>query len=306
MRAFFGMLVASAKEWKQDKATRQAAALAYYTMFSLAPLVVIVVTLLGWVYREGDAGALFMEQVVGLVGETGGEAFQAVVESANRPETSAIATVISVVTVLFGATGVFVQLKDALNVVWGVSEKRFSGLKGLVRVRAVALTGVLVVGFLLLVSLFVSTLLSFVTGRFSSDILVVSILIQVMNQIVSVGFIMLLFAFIFKYLPDADVAWKDVWIGALFTSILFNVGKYLIGIYLGNSNVGSSLGAAGSILVVLVWVYYSAQILLFGAEFTQVCSDRYGSNAEREDIRSGRKAERARKRRARQNRKEER
>lgn len=277
MKAFFRLIVEAFKEWRADKASRQAASLAYYTIISLAPLMILVLTLLGWIYRDGDVGAMFMEQAVGLVGESGGEVFQGVVEAANQPETSMLATIVSLVTVAFGATGVFVQLKDALNTAWGITEERFSGLKGLVRVRAVALTGILVIGFLLLVSLFVSTAISAMTSRFSSDAAVWSVIIQILNQIVAVGLIMVLFAFIFKYLPDAKIAWKDVWVGALFTSVLFNIGKYLIGLYLGNSNVGSAFGAAGSLLVVLVWVYYSAQLILLGAEFTQVYTDRYGS-----------------------------
>ena len=152
-------------------------------------------------------------------------------------------------------------------------------MKGLVRVRAISLTGILVIGFLLLVSLFVSTALSAMTARLSSENQIVIFLIQVFNQVISIGLITVLFAFMYKYLPDIKIPWKDVWVGSLFTSILFNMGKYLIGLYLGNSNVGSSFGAAGSILVLLLWVYYSAQLILFGAEFTQVYSDRYGSRA---------------------------
>ena len=277
MKAFFRLIVEAFKEWREDKASRQAASLAYYTIISLAPLMILVLTILGWIYQDGDVGALFMEQAAGLVGESGGEMFEGVVEAANRPEASTMATIVSLVTVAFGATGVFVQLKDSLNTAWGITEERFSGLKGLVRARAIALTGILVIGFLLLVSLFVSTAISSMTSRFSSDAAVMSVIIQILNQIVAVGLIMVLFAFIFKYLPDAEIAWKDVWVGALFTSVLFNIGKYLIGIYLGNSNVGSAFGAAGSLLVVLVWVYYSAQLILFGAEFTQVYTDRYGS-----------------------------
>lgn len=279
MKAFFSMLLASFKEWQRDKASRQAAALSYYTIFSLAPLVVIVLTILGWIYREGDISGMFLRQVAGLVGESGREVFQSIIEAANKPATSTWAAVISLATALFGATGVFVQLKDALNTAWGIKEERFKGLKGLVRVRAVSLTGVLVIGFLLLVSLFISTGISAATARLSSNQAIISVLIQIFNQLVSVGLIMLLFAFIFKFLPDIKVAWKDVWVGALFTSALFNLGKFLIGLYLGNSNVGSSFGAAGSILVLLVWVYYSAQLVLFGAEFTQVYSDRYGSRS---------------------------
>lgn len=277
MKAFFNLLVRSYQEWKKDNAPKQAAALAYYTIFSLAPLVTIIITLMGWIYKESDVSSIMLSQVSTLIGESGREVFKTITEAANKPDASLIAAIMSTVTMLFGATGVFVQLKDALNTAWGIEEDKSKGLKGLLKVRAIAIASVIVIFFLLLISLVVSSVISSIMGRFSSDILIFTILIQIANQVVAVGLISLLFAFIFKYLPDTTVAWKDVWIGALFTSILFNVGKYLIGLYLGNSNVGSAFGAAGSILVVLVWVYYSALLLLFGAEFTQVYSESHGS-----------------------------
>lgn len=279
LKAFGGLLVETYKEWKADKASSMAAALSYYTIFSLAPIVFIVITILGWIYREGDVGGLFMSQVTGLIGESGGAVFEAIIAAAQKPQASTWAAIISVVTALFGATGVFVQLKDSLNTAWGITEERFSGLKGMVRVRAISLTVTLVIGFLLLVSLFISTALSAATARLSSDNAVISIALQVLNQIFTIAMIAALFAFIFKFLPDIKIPWKDVWAGAIFTSVLFNIGKFLIGLYLGNSDVGSAFGAGGSLLVLLVWVYYSAQLMLFGAEFTQVYSDRYGSKA---------------------------
>lgn len=277
IKSFGGLLKESFKEWRNDKASRLAAALSYYTIFSLAPLVLVVLTILGWIYRDGNASQLFLAQIAGLVGESGAQVFKSIVEAANQPAKSTWATIIGIITAIFGATGVFVQLKDALNVTWGITEERFKGLKGLVRIRAFSLTAILVIGFLLLVSLFVSTALSALTSKLSSENAILVFLLQVFNQLLSVGLIAVLFAFIYKFLPDIKIAWKDVWIGAIFTSVLFNIGKYLIGLYLGNSNVGSSFGAAGSILVILLWVYYSAQIILFGAEFTQVYSERYGS-----------------------------
>lgn len=279
IKIFIGLLKETFREWKKDKASRLAAALSYYTIFSLAPLVVVVLTILGWIYRDGNASQLFLAQVVSLVGDSGGEVFKSIIEAASKPATSRIAAIIGIATAIFGATGVFVELKDALNVAWGITEERFKGLKGMVKVRAISLTGILVIGFLLLVSLFVSTALSALTSRLSSDNAILAIVIQIFNQKLSIGLIMLLFAFIYKFLPDIKIPWKDVWVGAFFTSVLFNIGKYAIGLYLGNSDVGSSFGAAGSILVLLVWVYYSAQLILFGAEFTQVYSNKYGSRA---------------------------
>lgn len=282
IKAFGGLLKASFKGWQEDKASRLAAALSYYTIFSLGPIIMLVLTILGFIYRDGSANRLFLTQVVGLVGESGGEVIQSVMEAASKPAASTWAAIISVVTAIIGSTGVFVQLKDSLNTVWGITEKRFHGLQGLVRVRAVSFTAIIVIGFLMLVSLFVSTALSAALALFGGDDLVQTIFLQIFNQAVSIGLITVLFAFIYKYLPDAKVAWRDVWIGALFTSVLFNIGKFLIGIYLGNSNVGSNFGAAGSLLVILVWVYYSAQLILFGAEFTQAYSSRYGSRSLKE------------------------
>ncbi len=279
VKILFELLKESFKEWQKDKASRLAAALSYYTIFSLAPIVVLVLSLLGWIYRDGSAGKLFLEQVVKLVGESSAEVFENLIASANEPAKNTIAAIVGMATGIFGATGVFVQLKDAINTAWGIKEQRFKGLKGLVRVRAISFTAVLVIGFLLLVSLFISTALSAVSARLSSDNAVLAVIFQILNQVLAIGLIMLLFAFIYKYLPDVKVKWKDVWVGAFFTSILFNLGKYLIGLYLGNSNVGSSFGAAGSILVLLVWIYYSAQLILFGAEFTQVYSAKYGSGS---------------------------
>lgn len=279
LKAFGGLLVETYKEWKEDNASRMAAALSYYTIFSLAPIVFIVITILGWIYREGDVSGLFMSQVTGLIGESGGAVFEAIIAAAQQPQASTWATIISVVTALFGATGVFVELKASLNAAWGITEERFSGLKGMVLVRAISLTVTLVIGFLLLVSLFISTALSAVTSRLNSDHALISVGLQILNQVIAIAMIAALFAFIFKFLPDIKIPWKDVWVGAIFTSILFNIGKFLIGLYLGNSDVGSAFGAAGSLLILLLWVYYSAQLILFGAEFTQVYSDRYGSKA---------------------------
>lgn len=277
IKSFGGLLRKSFEEWKKDKASRLAAALSYYTIFSLAPLVLVVLTILGWIYRDGSSSKLFLTQIIGLVGESGGKLFESIIESANQPAKSTWAAIVGTATAIFGATGVFVQLKDALNAAWGITEERFKGLEGMVRVRAVSLTAILVIGFLLLVSLFVSTGLAALTSKLSSDNAILAFLLKVFNQVLSIGLNAILFAFMFKSLPDIKIAWKDVWVGALFTSVLFNIGKFAIGLYLGNSNIGSSFGAAGSILLILFWVYYSAQIILFGAEFTQVYSEKYGS-----------------------------
>lgn len=277
MKSFFQLLIKSFKEWKDDNATSQAAALSYYTIFSLAPLITIIITLLGLFYSESDLNSVFMEQVTELIGPSAKQIFKSIIDTADKPNASSIAAIISLVTMIFGATGVFVQLKNALNTTWKVKEQKSEGITGMVKVRAIAFTGIVAFSFLLLVSLFASTIIITLTRNIVSNTKVYLVLLEILNQVIAVGVITVFFALIFKYLPDANVAWKDVWIGALFTSVLFNIGKYGIGLYLGNSNIGSALGAAGSVLIVLLWVYYSALIVLFGAKFTYVYSERYGS-----------------------------
>lgn len=274
MKNFFQLLIKTYKGWSDNKATTQAAALSYYMIFSLAPFITITLTLLGWFFSKSDVNSAFMQQIGELIGPSGKEVFQSIINTAKEPRVSSIVGIISIATMVFGATGVLVQLKDALNTIWKVKEERFKGLKGMVKMRALAFAGILVFVFLLLVSLVASTLISTITGKFASNTKVYFVILQIINQLLSIGIITVLFALIFKYLPDTEVAWKDVWVGALFTSILFNIGKFAIGLYIGNSNIGSAFGAAGSALVVLLWIYFSSMILLFGAMFTQVYSER--------------------------------
>ena len=270
------LIIETFKEWKADKASTLAAGLAYYTIMSLGPLVIVLIAILGLIYRDGSGADLFLRQMSSLLGDAGTEVITSIVEAASEPSNSVLATVFGIITALFGATGIFVQLKEALNTAWGVTEVRWKGLTGLLRIRALAVATIIVIGFLLLVSLFLSTALSAITSRFSSDMAVLAVVIQILNQVFSIALIGLVFAFMYKYLPDAVVPWKAAWIGGLVTSALFNLGKYLIGIYLGNSNIGSTYGAAGSLLVLLVWIYYSSQLILLGAEFTYVYAKHRG------------------------------
>ncbi|HEX7561760.1 MAG TPA: YihY/virulence factor BrkB family protein [Bradyrhizobium sp.] len=267
-------------EWIDLGVSRMGAALAFYTLFAIAPLFVIVLALAGFWFGEEAARRELFSQVSGLVGTEGGEAIQALVSAARKPTTGAWATVIAVVTLFVGATGVFVQLQDALNSIWGVRRKPGRGLRNFIKDRLLSFALILGIGFLLLVSLILSAGLSalgnFVTGLLPAQ----ATLWQWINFGVSFGVITLLFAVIFKVLPDVKIAWRDVWIGALLTALLFNLGKYLLGLYLGRSSVTSAYGAAGSLVIVLLWVYYSAQILFFGAKFTQIYSNRYGSHLE--------------------------
>ena len=274
------LLKQTVSEWIDLGVSRMGAALAFYTLFAIAPLFVIVLALAGFWFGEEAARRELFSQVSGLVGSEGGEAIQALVSAARKPTTGAWATVIAVVTLFVGATGVFVQLQDALNSIWGVRRKPGRGLRNFIKDRLLSFALIVGIGFLLLVSLILSAGLS-ALGNFMTGLLPTqATLWQWINFGVSFGVITLLFAIIFKVLPDVKIAWRDVWIGALLTALLFNLGKYLLGLYLGRSSVTSAYGAAGSLVIVLLWVYYSAQILFFGAKFTQIYSNRYGSHLE--------------------------
>ena len=280
LRSIFEMLKQTASEWMDQNMSRLGAALAFYTLFAIAPLFVIVLAIAGLWFGEEAARRELFTQVSGLVGSEGGEAIQALVSAAHKPKTGAWAAIIAVVTLFVGATGVFVELQDALNSVWGVRRVSGRGLRNFIKNRLLSFALIAGIGFLLLVSLILSAGLS-ALGSFMVGLLPAQETIwQAINFMVSFGVITLLFAMIFKVLPDVKIAWRDVWIGAIITALLFNFGKLLFGLYLGRSSVTSVYGAAGSLVVVLLWVYYSAQILFFGAKFTQVYSNRYGSHFE--------------------------
>ena len=277
LRAIFALFKEAVSEWLEDRASRLGAALAYYTAVSLAPLLIILIAIAGMVLGREAVQGRIVAQIQGMVGKTGADAIQAMIASASQPKAGIIATAISIATLLFGASGVFGALQDALNTIWEVTPKPGRGMLGMIRDRFVSFTMLLGVGFLLLVALVLSAGLA-ALGKFVGGMLPVpEVVLQAVNLIISFGVITLLFAMIFKILPDAEIRWNDVWIGAAVTSLLFTIGKFVLGLYLGKSSAGSAYGAAGSLIVVLLWVYYSAQILFFGAEFTQVYANTYGS-----------------------------
>jgi membrane protein len=269
------------REWSEDNAARLAAALSYYTTFSLAPLLVLLISLLGLFGVRDTIQMQILIQVEDLAGPQGSELVAGMIETSAIPAAGVVTTTVSAVILLFGALGVFAELQNSLNTIWEVKPKPresfWATIRNLLLTRLISFTMILVIGFLLLISLVLSAGLSafgdYLGNRFFfSEFLVLSI-----NFILSFGVITLLFALIYKYLPDAKIAWKDVWLGAAITSLLFSLGKILIGIYLGNSNIGNVFGAAGSLAILMIWVYYSAQIVFLGAEFTQVYANQYGS-----------------------------
>ncbi len=265
----------------EDNAPTLGAALAYYTVFSLAPLLIISIGIVGLVFgREAAQGQIF-EQLRGLVGEESGKAMQEMVRTAaSEKSTSMFATVVGGITLLFGASTVFGQLQASLNAIWGVEPKPGRGVRGIIRDRFLSFGFILCVGFLLLVSLVLTALLAFVGTWMGGAIAGGETVAQVLNFALSLFVITVLFAMIFKVLPDAKIAWRDVGVGAFVTALLFVAGKSILGIYLGKSGLASSFGAAGSLIVLLVWVYYSSQILFYGAELTQVYANRFGSHVE--------------------------
>lgn len=266
------------KEWNEDKAPRLAAALSYYTVFSLAPLLVLVIAITSFIIGNNvDIRNEIMRHLQGLVGPQGAEIVSTLIERNSQPGSGILATIIGIVTLLLGATGVFGQLQDALNTIWEVKPKAGRGILGMLKDRFLSFTMVLGTSFLLLVSLVISTALAFLNQFFTDWLGGLGVLAQMINIIVSIGVVTVIFAMIFKFLPDVKIRWADVWIGSLFTAVLFTIGRILLSIYLGNSATTSAYGAAGSLVVLLLWVYYSSQILFFGAEFTQVYARMYGS-----------------------------
>jgi membrane protein len=280
MKRYFNLFREAFAEFSADKAPRLGAALAYYTIFSLAPLLLISISIAGMVFgREAAQGEIF-GQLRGVLGTQTAAAVQEMVKNAAKPKSGTIATVIGIATLLFGAAGVFGQLKDALNTIWNVEPKKEGGFMKMVKDRFLSFAMVLGIGFLLLVSLVLDSGVA-AAGHFLGNRLPGGEAIwQAIQLVISLGVVTVLFAMIFRFLPDTHPTWRDVWFGAIFTAVLFVVGKFAIGLYLGKSAVGSSYGAAGSLVVLLLWVYYSAQILFFGAEFTQVYARTHGSMAE--------------------------
>jgi membrane protein len=277
VKAILGLFQETFEEWSKDKASRLSAALAYYTIFSIAPLLIIVIAIAGAVFGEEAASGQIFAQIQGLVGEAGAKLIQEAIKNASQPKQGAIASIISIVILIFGATGLFTELQDALNTIWEVEQKPGRAVKNMVRNRFLSFAMVLGIGFLLLVSLVISGVLAVLVGYFNNLIPGIAFIWQIVNFLVGFAISTVLFGLIFKVLPDVKITWSDVWIGAAITSILFSFGRFLLGQYLGNGSFGSTYGAAGSVVVVIAWVYYAAQILFFGAEFTQVYARRYGS-----------------------------
>jgi len=262
-------------DYFEDNALSRGASIAYFTVFSIAPILVICIAIAGLVFGQEASQGAIVGQLRGLMGEPEAQAVQAMIASAGNKSSGIWATVIGVVTLLVTATGVFGEMQSSLNAIWKAEPK--AGLTGMLKARAAGLGLVAVLGFLLLVSLVASAGLAALGGTLNSFIPGMRTILQVANFVVSFLMVAALFAAIYKILPDRRLKWKDVIVGAVMTSLLFTVGKTLIGLYIGSSSVASSYGAAGALVIVLLWVYYSSQIFLLGAEFTKVWASHHGS-----------------------------
>jgi len=273
-----GLLKQTFSEWLEDKAPQLGAALAYYTVFSLAPLILVLLAIVGLIFRNDPGGAWnkITEQLSYFLDKSAVEVVQNIAQKASQSNKSLLATVIGIVLALFGASGVFGQLQDALNTIWGVKAKPGRGIWGFLRSRFLSFAMVGGVCFLLLVSLTLESLLKgfshYIQGVLPGGIVIAIAVYWIFDLAV----VILLFAAIFKFLPDAKIQWRDVWIGAAMTAIFFAIGKWALGLYLGSGSAASAYGAASALITLLLWVYYSSQILLFGAEFTQVYACRAG------------------------------
>jgi len=264
-------------QWLEDKAPQLGAALAYYTVFSLAPMMLVLFAIFGLIYGNSEvARREILHQVYSFLDRSSAKAVQDIAASTANPGASLVATVIGIAIAIFGASGVFGQLQDALNIIWGVKPKPGKSFASFLRARFLSFAMVAGMCFLLLVSLTVSALVTALGGYLEHLLPGASALVWTIHLALDIGIVTLLFAMIFKFLPDAQLSWRDVRLGAMVTAALFLVGKYALGLYLGSGSAGTAYGAAGSLITMLIWIYYAAQIVLFGAEFTQVYAQERG------------------------------
>jgi membrane protein len=264
------IFLSAGKAWYADNAFKHSASVSFYTLFSLAPITIIAVTVAGIFLGREEAGRQFTAQVTQLVGPASAEMIKAAAEASQTEDNSGIKTAIGVALLIFGATTVFAQLQDSFNRIWGVRAKPSkSGWLILLMHRLVSLAMVLTIGFLLMVSLILTTMLTSALGRFQSGVLAAPAVLEVADLTVGLAVITLLFALLFKVMPDVRLRWRDVWVGAAITAVLFTIGRHLIALYLSHSTVASIYGTAGSLVALLIWVYYSCAILFYGVEFTR-------------------------------------
>lgn len=277
MKSFVALLGETFRQWDAHRVPKMGAALSFYTVFSLAPLAILVLSLVSLAVERNAARAEIVGQFRALVGNEGAETMEMILTKTAAENTGILGTIIGFVVLLIGASGVFGELQDSLNQIWGASSKRHPVFI-LVKERVFSFAMVFVMGFLMLVSFLFSAVIAVAGKYLHARLPYLDGPWELGNSVISLLVIALLFAFIFRVVPDVSITWKDVWLGAALTAVLFVLGKFVLGFYFGRSAVASSYGAAGSLIIILIWVYYSAQILFFGAEFTRVYAMRYGSH----------------------------
>jgi membrane protein len=280
LQAFTGLVKSAASNWSDHNASRLGAALAYYMLLSIAPLVIVVVAVCGIVFNRAVAERELLVQIGDLIGDTGANTVRMLLDNARHTRSGVIATIVGVAALLFGASGVFVELRGSLNTIWDAPPRRSSIWRNLIWQRFVAFAMILALALLLLTSLLAGAAFT-IAGKFFHELIPLHTVImgQMLESIISFAAIWVLFALIFKFVPEVPVAWRDVGIGAGLTALLFTIGKSLLAFYIGTAGVGSTYGAAGSLVALVVWVDYSAQIFFFGAEFTRAYADSFGSRS---------------------------
>jgi membrane protein len=276
LKTIWSVLTEIINKWLDDKCFKLSAALSFYTVVSLAPLIIIAIAIAGFIFGEQAAQGHIVQQIQGLVGKDGAVVVETILKNASESNTGVIVTIISIIILFFSSTAVFAELNDSLNVIWKVKPKKGRVIKGLIKERILSLAMVIGIGFLLLVSLMASAILTAMSDFIGKNLSISLTSINTMNTIFTFFATFLMISIIYKVLSDVKIAWSDAWLGSLTASLLFMFGKYMIGFYLSNSNYSSVYGAAGSLAVLLLWVYYTSQILFLGAEFTYVYAKRFG------------------------------
>ncbi len=263
-------------KWSEHQAPRLGASVAFYSILSFAPLLILITAVIALVFGHESAQGALVNEARQVIGDRGADTVQTLLKNAQKPASGVFASIVAFITLLFGASGVFTELQDALNLMWDVKAKTGSGFMGTIRQRLFSFGMVLSIGFLLLVSLLLSAGLAYLGHSFGQFVPMPPIILQAINFVVSFVAVAVLFALMFKYVPAVKISWRNVFVGAIGTALLFTIGKQLLGLYLGKASVGSTYGAAGSLVAVVVWIYYSAQIFFFGAEFTRVYAEAHG------------------------------
>jgi membrane protein len=277
IKAFFSLFWDAYNDWNDDNAWRMGAALAYFAIFSLAPLLLIIIVIASFVFGRAAAQGQIVSQIQGLIGPVGANAIQTMIANASQSHSTTWATIFGVVMLIFGASGVFVQIRGSLDTIFRVKEKPLGTIRAYIKDRLISFGMILVIAFLLLISLVLSVAISGFSSYISNLILGLRGILRIVDFVVSFVVITALFALMFKYLPDIKIKWRYIWVGSALTSLLFTVGKYLIGLYLGTSGASSIFGAASSLVIILLWAFYSSLIFLYGAEFTKCYSERFGA-----------------------------